>query len=182
MEAKTHLDSVEFRISHAQIGVRNVRPSAANLSNPPAVCEYLNSAATPRGEVEVRGISRREVGVRAQAAPSQLDVWGDASDMQAGVPPQNDWLKAAAIDCLSPQLPKYWDYVDSVLEAALPPTAADFARQLFAQENSNGQSLRFRKGVGVLFASRPSHPDVEVPIAVLCIGKATLRIDGTNKK
>lgn len=102
--------------------------------------------------------------------------------MQAGVPPQDDRLNTSAVYCLWPQLPKYGDQVESVLEAALPPTAADFTRQLFAYENSRGQSLRFGKRVEVFFTGRPSHPDANIPIAMLCFGKASLRINWTDKK
>jgi len=180
--AQAHLDSVELWIPHAQIGVGDVPPSAANLNKLPPFSEYLNSAATPRREVEVRGVSRGEVGVGAYGATRQFDVWRGASRMQAGVPPQNERFKTAAVYCLWLQLPKHWDQVECVFEAAAPPTAADFASQHFAYENSRGHNLRFGKRVEVLFTGRPSHPDADIPIAMRCFGKAGLRIYCTDKK
>src|ERR1700674_1051701 len=88
-----HLDSVELWIPNTQIGVRDVRPPAANLNGLAAFCEYLNSAATPRGEVEVRGIPPRGSWSWCVRRPPQFDVWRDMPGMQAGVPPQNDRFK-----------------------------------------------------------------------------------------
>jgi len=94
---QTHLDSVELRISHPQIGVRDVPPAASNVHGAPLRCDDLNSAAAPRREVEVRGVSSWKIHIAAHTPARQLDVRRDSPGAQTGVPAQDDRFKAAAM-------------------------------------------------------------------------------------
>ena len=61
MKCDIHLDPVEFRIPFAQIGIRDVSPSAANLRKCVPVWENTDSASTPGREVEIRSVSRWKI-------------------------------------------------------------------------------------------------------------------------
>jgi len=95
---QAYLDSVELGVADAEVGVGDVGPAAADVERVMRFCEYLDAAAAAGGEVEVRGISGREVGVGADGASGQFDVGRDPSGMQAGVPAQNDGFEAASVD------------------------------------------------------------------------------------
>lgn len=143
MVAEAHLDSVELGIPNPQVGVGDVPPSAANVNRLVGFRGYPNSAAAPRGEVEVRSVSRGEVGVGTYGTSGQFDVRRGASGVQARVPAQNNGFKTSAVYGLWLKLPKQRDDIGSVFEAPAPPTAADFAGQHFADEKPRRQNLRF---------------------------------------
>jgi hypothetical protein len=68
--ADAYLNSVELGVSHTQIGVGDVRPSAGGVDKLPALGKDLNSATAACGEIEIRGISSGQVGVGDYAAPA----------------------------------------------------------------------------------------------------------------
>src|SRR5580692_11279229 len=179
---QAHLDSVKLRILDTHIGVRDVRPPAPNVERLSSCRGHGNSAAAPRCEVEVCGVSRGEVRVGAYRAPGQFDVGRDTTGMQAGIPPQNDRFKTATVIWLWLELPKEGNQAESVFEAAAPPAAANLTSELFAYDNSCGQNLGFGKRVGVLFTCLPSHPDAEIPTAMLCSGSLVLGMNWTDSK
>ena len=83
---QTHLDSVELRVPHAQVGIGDVRPAAANIKRMPLCSEDLKSTASRR-EIEVGGVSGWEIRIGAHGASRQFDVQCHTSGGQAGVPP-----------------------------------------------------------------------------------------------
>jgi len=73
--AHTDLNSVELRISNAQVRIRDVPPAASQIHGLPRLCIYLNSAASPRRKVKAGGVSTRKVRVRQDSTAAQFDVW-----------------------------------------------------------------------------------------------------------
>jgi len=65
--------------------------------------------------------------------------------MQGGVPTQNYWIEASAMNALiSPSL-ENWHDIESVLEIAASPTASAFARDYSPNEDPGGPGLSLRK-------------------------------------
>ena len=179
MVPNADLYPVELRIVHSQVGVGNVRPSAADFHCLAAPPHDPNAAASTHREVEGRRISRRKVVLRPNSAARQLDIRAYMSPMHTRIPPQNHRFKSPAEHGLRTSLIKEGNQTYFVFEAASSPPAADFIGQNFACGKPGSYYLRLGKRIRELFTGFRSRPYSEIPVMSLRLGNAGLRASRT---